>query len=446
MILLNPTIGRGICRSCNKLIYDKNNKININKAYCSDECKKKYYIEYSSKSTSVCKYCKKIFLSPLDANGRYYQPNYCSEQCRRLANNETLLHDKRKCIYCNREYFREKQTDSFQFCSENCKNSYNRERKYPICLNCGKTFEQKQIANGLSNRKFCCDACYWEYYNKNKKYICPACGKQFIRKKNNKVCCSEKCEKSGWEKKSDFRLVVCQYCGKEFKRYRNPKTGQFSGTAPKYCSELCQTAGQKKNILEKYGDDFYAKLFKLAQQSRDKYESVTNKSFANLLDENNIKYEREYVIENYIYDFKLKDYPILIEINPTYTHNVYGSHYNNFQFDSKFLTYHLDKTDIASKHDLFCIHVWQWDDWKSIVELIQKKIEPQDKILNLDVSKKTFNPSSFGYYLISKIKPRKIWSKRESREYTFDRDFKEQDMLDQDYLPVYDCGMEVWSR
>lgn len=438
-------VGRGICRNCNCYIYDENNKINTNKAYCSDKCKREYYLNHSTKRISICKFCNKEFNSPLDSSGRYYQPGYCSEKCRKLANNETL-HDKRVCLFCGKEYYREKTIDSFQFCSKECKDNYTEKRMNPICLNCGKQFKQEKIIYGISNKKFCCDRCYWEYYNKNKSYTCPACGKQFIREKINKVCCSEECEKSGWEKKADFRLITCQYCGKEFKRYRNPKTGQFSGTAPKYCSEECQIAGQKKIIFEKYGDDFYAKLFKLAQQSREKYESVTNNSFAKLLDENNISYEREYTLENYIYDFKLKDCSILIEINPTYTHNIYGNHYNHFQYEPKFLTYHLDKTNVANKHNLFCIHVWQWDDWNNIIRLIKDKTESKNDNLIVDISKKIFNPLDFGYNLVNTSKPHKIWSKRDSKEYVLDDNFNEQDMLKQDYLPVYDCGMEVWFK
>lgn len=439
-----PTVGRGICRNCNKYIYDEN-RINYNKAYCSDECRKEFYIKNSTKRISICKYCNKEFNSPLSTTGRYYQPGYCSETCRRLANKE-FLHDKKICINCGKEYYREKTTDSYQFCSNKCKIEHKEKRINPICLNCGKQFKQERIIYGISNKKFCCDKCYWEYYNKNKKYICPACGKQFIREKITKVCCSEECEKSGWEKKADFRLITCQYCGKEFKRYRNPKTGQFSGTAPKYCSEDCQTAGQKKIVFEKYGDDFYAKLFKLAQQSREKYESTTNNNFAKLLDENDIKYEREYTLDNYIYDFKLENYPILVEINPTYTHNIYGSHYNNFQYNSKFLTYHLNKTIKAKEYGMFCIHVWQWDEWKGVISLIQNGQELTKDVENIDLSKKIINPENYGYHLLSYIEPQKIWSDRDSKDYKIDNSFNEEEMLSQGYLPVYNCGVEVWSK
>lgn len=414
------------------------------KIYCSTECYNK--AQEKPERYLKCKACSKIFKAPYSTLGRQYNVSYCSEECRKSINK--YIKTKRICKQCGKEYIQINAQGSREFCSQECKQIYDEQKKIGVCKNCGKTFNQNKRKDGsYSKREFCCNSCSSEYYNINKLYICPACGKKFVRQNINKVCCSENCENSGWELKQDYRTAICSYCGNSFKRYRNPKTGQFSGTPPKYCSSECQTAGQKKIIFENYGENFYAELFKLAQQSREHNESVTNNKFAELLDAYNIKYEREYAIQNYIYDFKLVDYPIVIEINPTYTHNVYGNHYNNFQCDKKFLTYHLDKTNIANKYNLFCVHIWQWDNWNEIIEQqILNFTIPTASKFEIDVSKKVFNPEVYDYKLIDRYNPRKIWSKRESREYIIDNNFNEQEMLNQNYLPVYDCGIEVWSK
>lgn len=411
------------------------------RVYCSDECYNK--AQEKPEKYLKCKACGKTFKAPYSSLGRQYIVSYCSEECRKSVNK--YVETKRICKQCGKEYIQINEQGSREFCSKECKQTYDEQKKIGTCKNCGKVFNQILKKDGsYSKRDFCCETCSFDFYNKNKQFTCPACGKKFIRQKISKVCCSEACENSGWELKHDYKILTCNYCNKKFKHYKNPKTGQFSGTQPKYCSSECQSLGQKKTTFENYGDDFYTKIFKLAQQSRECNESVTNNKFAELLDSCGIRYSREYVIKNYIYDFKLTDYPIVIEINPTYTHNVYGNHYNNFQYNEKFLIYHLDKTNVAKEHNLFCIHIWQWDNWLDTISNIIKFKIPNASKIEIDVSKKVFNPENYNYKLVDKSKPRKIWSKKESKEYIIDNNFDEQEMLNQNYLPVYDCGIEVW--
>ena len=64
------------------------------------------------------------------------------------------------------------------------------------------------------------------------------------------------------------------------------------------------------------------------------------------------------------------DSNILIEIDPTYTHNVVGNHWNNSGIDKN---YHIDKTHMATKHNYRCIHVFDWDDADAIISLCKPK-------------------------------------------------------------------------
>lgn len=93
-------------------------------------------------------------------------------------------------------------------------------------------------------------------------------------------------------------------------------------------------------------------------------DSTVNIEFANLLTSRGIDYEREYIIENRIYDFKVGD--ILLEINPTATHNsTWGIYGKGLPVE-----YHFTKTNLAISHGFRCIHVWDWDDVDKVINLI----------------------------------------------------------------------------
>ena len=71
------------------------------------------------------------------------------------------------------------------------------------------------------------------------------------------------------------------------------------------------------------------------------------------------------------YDIKITDQPILLEIDNTPIHNsilkdnkLYGGISNNN---------HKLKTRVATEHGYRCIHVFDWDDWNSIIDLVTPK-------------------------------------------------------------------------
>lgn len=97
--------------------------------------------------------------------------------------------------------------------------------------------------------------------------------------------------------------------------------------------------------------------------------SGPNIEFKELLDDNNIEYIQEFYIGRKHYDFKVGN--ILIEINPTYTHNsTYG--YRNLD-DPLPPTYHLEKSLLASVNGYRCIHIWDWDDKDKLIFLLKPR-------------------------------------------------------------------------
>lgn len=97
--------------------------------------------------------------------------------------------------------------------------------------------------------------------------------------------------------------------------------------------------------------------------------STPNKTFASLLDQNNILYEREYSLERKHYDFKINN--ILIEINPTFTHN---STFTPFKYNKPLeYKYHYNKSQIAINHGFRCIHIFDWDNSEKVIDLVKKQ-------------------------------------------------------------------------
>ena len=121
----------------------------------------------------------------------------------------------------------------------------------------------------------------------------------------------------------------------------------------------------RKTNKEKYGVDWCC----LRKESINYIKnSKTNILFGNKSKENNITFETEFPLNAYSYDFKVES--ILVEINPTITHN---SYLNIFGGEPKEPDYHLIKSNTAKEHGFHCIHIWDWDDEDKIINMLKPK-------------------------------------------------------------------------
>ena len=119
----------------------------------------------------------------------------------------------------------------------------------------------------------------------------------------------------------------------------------------------------KKTCIEKYGVTYPC----LTPQARPYQRSKTNSNFAEKLINENISFIPEYSISYYAFDFKVDN--ILIEINPTPTHNSTWGLYNN----PKDKYYHYTKCNIAIENGYRCICIWDWDDENKVIELLKPR-------------------------------------------------------------------------
>lgn len=116
----------------------------------------------------------------------------------------------------------------------------------------------------------------------------------------------------------------------------------------------------------RYGVDYYC--LKLECRSANKgTDSRPNLTFAKLLDNASIKYEREFNIHNYCYDFKVDNK--LIEIDPFATHNsTWGIFGEPTPKD-----YHYNKSKLAEESGYQCLHIFDWEDSDKIIRLLQNR-------------------------------------------------------------------------
>ena len=75
--------------------------------------------------------------------------------------------------------------------------------------------------------------------------------------------------------------------------------------------------------------------------------------------------QREFCVEKFNYDFKVRN--ILIEVDPSSTHN---STWGVYKSPPKEKTYHSDKTKLAEKYGYRCIHIFDWDKFSNIIQLL----------------------------------------------------------------------------
>ena len=124
---------------------------------------------------------------------------------------------------------------------------------------------------------------------------------------------------------------------------------------------------------ERYGHPYYVLTEKYRSHKYFKVSKI-NQSFAEKLKNIGVEYVPEYSIGRKSYDFLIPTRNLLIEINPTYTHMSYKSHWCP---KGQPKTYHLDRTNLANMNSLNCLHIWDWNNQDMMIQ----KFLPQ-KIIN----------------------------------------------------------------
>ena len=121
-------------------------------------------------------------------------------------------------------------------------------------------------------------------------------------------------------------------------------------------------------ILEKYGVDYACELPQAKEANKPFKISKINKEFSNKLTKLNIEHELEYM------NFDVKIGNTLVEIDPSYTHNItIKAKFNNVEKECISKDYHINKTNKANGLGFKCIHIFDWDDQNKIINMFLSK-------------------------------------------------------------------------
>lgn len=125
-----------------------------------------------------------------------------------------------------------------------------------------------------------------------------------------------------------------------------------------------------ETTMKNHGVPYYVMSPEYLNPEKSNVISQVNKSIAKRLNSRNIETEFEYRIDRKCYDIHILNTNILLEIDPTYTHNGVGNHWDKNGLPAK---YHLEKTMLAIENGYRCIHVFDWDNLDKVIKLVTPK-------------------------------------------------------------------------
>lgn len=248
------------------------------------------------------------------------------------------------------------------------------------CKYCGQPFEPN------SNRQQYCKRPHYR--------SCPVCGKTYLEDnvenlKRPPVACSYECRKILRTQTSLQRYGITAPGNNPQARERAKETMQRRYGVDYALESITIREKARKSLLHKYGvanamqdpatiqkakhsvaihygqfpqkyisDKFLRNPVKISKQ---------NQQFQSMLASFNINSELEFQVENRFYDICIPESKILIELDSSAVHNCICTPWSDSGLDKY---YHRDKTQLAESHGFRCIHIFDWDNWESIISLV----------------------------------------------------------------------------
>lgn len=327
---------------------------------CSSECRKTL-ADMSKQITKVCEYCGKEFIARQSTSKYCQGPHYT------------------KCVICGKEIeFTCLPADKPNTCSKQCANEFKR-----------RTVNAKYGVNNVSELESV------------RAKISKSNSSEEVKAKRHQTCL-ERWGVENVSQNAEIRMKLSEIMSGEDYLSRRERTclERYGHRSPMQSDEVksklistnqsrygvnwatqseAWKASKIKTNMEKYGVPHYCMTDECKSKNGHTI-SQTNINFMNRLKDIGILCDIEFRVENKSYDLHIKDSNILIEINPTYTHNSFGNHWDANGLDKN---YHVEKTNLAVKNGYRCIHVWDWDDIDKIVNMLQPKEVKYARKLNV---------------------------------------------------------------
>lgn len=392
---------KSTCLQCGKEYNYTHHNDGTYKHYCCLECRKKAKLleqeEKNKPQKLTCQHCGREYL--WENKGNWNENNEQVKACGKNSSNFVVNSKKYCCYECGKADRREKvrKTNLERYGNENAmkseviknrlkdslrsipiekKEEYIKKRvetrrqkideiSQNISLGLKKAYQERGQEIQEKTRQTCLDRYGVTSTNKlesmkekSKKTCLERYGTEYaIQNKEMR----EKIEKTNLEK---YGTKIAS-CNKEVANKIRTKLTTKSEEERKIIQEKI-----RQTNLEKYGVEYFC----LTDKARNGLTCVSkpNKKFQAMLKNYNIDSELEFSLVKYAYDLKIND--ILIEINPTITHNSSReTNIGNYFVKPKSPTYHQDKSLFALKNGYFCIHIWDWDDEDKIIEILKPK-------------------------------------------------------------------------
>lgn len=268
-----------------------------------------------------------------------------------------------------------------EFVPDSNRQIYCKRPHYHNCPVCGKQYEVTNVENLKRPPVACSYACRAKRTRETslKKYGCLAPGNNPAAREKAKQTClknngTEYALQSKAVREKAQATILTRYGvdnvskNDKIKEKRKATCKERYGDVLPFNLPECY-AKQHDTIQKRYGVP-YASLIPRVQQT-SKQISKLNKQFSNRLKEVGIDNILEFPLGKKSYDILIPDQNILIEINPTYTHNAVGNHWSDTGLDKY---YHRDKSENAIHNGYRCIHIWDWDDKEKIISMLRPKL------------------------------------------------------------------------
>lgn len=153
--------------------------------------------------------------------------------------------------------------------------------------------------------------------------------------------------------------------------FNNDKS--FNRKIKELCKQFYCSRQDVLDNLKAYGIyDYEAQHIKVSRAVNQPGISIENEKFEKLLYEKHIKYSVEFPLNGYYYDFKVND--ILIEVDPSWTHNsTYDTTIARRRVNKLNPNYHHEKSVNALNSGYKIIHIFDWTDIDKILDIIQQE-------------------------------------------------------------------------
>lgn len=123
-----------------------------------------------------------------------------------------------------------------------------------------------------------------------------------------------------------------------------------------------------ETTLKNHGVPYYVMSPEYLTPKKSSVISKINESVAKEFNRAGLETEFEFRVDTKLYDIHIVGTNILIEVDPTYTHNSIGNHWDKYGLDKN---YHTNKTRLAQKYGYRCIHLFDWDNLNTIIDMVR---------------------------------------------------------------------------